>query len=116
MFPAHKPYHKKTVYDRVYTGVFMGEVVSFYTGEKLDVEPKIKREDTVELIESLYQRRYQLKSILIAGFEQRTGEFIFGYSYLDEEELDRMQAALNRRVNKVLGDYGEEISLDDSLE
>lgn len=91
----------------------MGEVVSFYTGETIAIEPKIKRDDTVELIESLYQRRFQMKSILIAGFEQRTGEFIFGYSYLDEEELDRMQAGLNRRVNKVLGDYGEELSFED---
>ena len=97
-------------------GVDMGEVVSFITGEKLDVEPSIKRDDTIELIESLYQRREQLKSIIVAGFEQRTGELVFGYSYLDEDELDRMQAGLNRKINKVLGDYGEEISFDGDLE
>ncbi len=90
----------------------MGEVVSIYTDQPVTLEPQLKRDDTVEIIESLYQRRYQIKSIVIGGIEQRTGEPIFGYSYLDHDELERMQVSLNRQINKELADYGLDLSDD----
>ena len=92
----------------------MGEVIDFETGEPIQPRPLVRRDDTVELIESIYQRRNQVNSIVIGYFEERTGRFIYGWSYLEDGDLDRLQACLNRKINKELGDYGEELSFDDN--
>jgi hypothetical protein len=64
MFPTDKPYHKKTVYDRVNMGVFMGEVIDFDTGLPVKVGRVKRRRDTINIIESLYQRRHQVEDIV----------------------------------------------------
>lgn len=94
-------------------GVFMGEVVSFETGEPINAHAPIKRDDTVEIIEALYQRRFQIDSLIVCATSQKSISPFWSATYLENDELERLQAHLNRHINRVLGDYGDELSLDD---
>ena len=90
----------------------MGEVVCFETGEPIKGHNPIKRDDTVEIIEALYQRRFQIDSLIICATTQKGITPLWSAVYLEKDELERLQSHLNRHINRVLGDYGEELSFD----
>lgn len=75
----------------------MGDVVDFYTGEKITIKRIPKRKDTVTLIESLNQRRHQISDIIVIYTDKVHGQIGFGLAC--KEDMDR------RILHSYLNDY-----------
>jgi hypothetical protein len=81
----------------------MGEVVDFMTGEPVKVGRIARRKDTVNIIESLYQRRHQIDDLIVIYNHKIDGQAGFGMACRED---------INRRIlwtyfNDYMRDYSE---------
>jgi len=98
-------------------GVFMGEIIDFDTGLPIKPQRPVRRDDTVEAIQCLYQRRSQFSSVLFVAINKTTGEPIITDCSFDPYELSRMLSAINTYAAQELRDYRGFVSdLDEDTE
>lgn len=97
-----KPYHKILKCDTVNSGGVMSNIIDIHTKTPIKYKPPKRQRATSNLIEGIYQRRYQIDDIVVGYFEKSTGQFRFGCTGRDPFVVRQLRQAVDDYFSNML--------------